>query len=148
MINGIPMKIDLGLKVYSGEGGVCIGKTSSCGDVHSRCVDHHEQKQPDEDPPGQVLHWVLDLLGDEVELVPAVVGEAPVECKDRDPGCTERPQVIQLVKSWKILTNSNNNNNNPFLADMTALYSWSVTDLVTATKRQKLDLFENCPSRW
>ena len=63
--------------------------------------------------PWQVLHRVLDLLGDEVELVPPVVGEAPVEGKHRNPGCTERPQVLQLVKAWKIHTN-NNNNNNPF----------------------------------
>ena len=121
MINGIPMKIDLGLNDDSGEGGVCIGKTSSCGDVHSQ-VDHHNQEHPDEDRPWQVLHWVLDLLSDEVELVPAVVGKSPIEGKDRNPGCTERPQVIQLVKSWKIFTNNKNNNNNPFLADMTALY--------------------------
>ena len=71
------------------------------------CKKHYDQRHPDEEWPWQVLHRVLDLLSDEVELVPAIVGEAPVEGEHRNRGSTERPQVVQLVKSWKIRNNAN-----------------------------------------
>ena len=51
--------------------------------------------------PWQVLHGVLDLLGDEVELVPPVISKASVESENSNCCCTERPQVVQLVKTWK-----------------------------------------------
>ena len=70
------------------------------GDVHQD-VDHHDYGHADYDRPREVLHWILDLLCHEVELIPTVVVPQSIEGNQTDAGRPDWVQEFKLFKTFK-----------------------------------------------
>ena len=70
------------------------------GNVHQD-VDHHDYGHADYDRPREVLHWILDLLCHEVELIPTVVVPQSIECDQTDAGRPDWVQEFKLFKTFK-----------------------------------------------
>lgn len=68
-----------------------LGHGSQIGDV-DQCIAQRDQRYADHDRARQVLAGILDLLGDIVEIVPAIVcPEASVKCRRNGANIRHRP---------------------------------------------------------